>query len=326
MGVRVHLAVVADRVDDAAWRSIYADARRVAAAWTPQPIAAAWRRIGAEKVVQYTTDVERPDGLHIVGDAVSLTTAERFVFPSTLVPAFSRDRAQSPGDGDVLVAVARSRRGVPTGLGWWELFGDKTQGLPYHTLVVALGLLVEHRLPATAVVYGDLSTRDAETARRRLAELLGERVELPVVADPARLRGRLAAEIDGDELDVAVRGLAPVHALAESIAADLLGVMRSTSVESQVRHELVRSIRAQVHATELQERISQWEPVRAREAIARATSSCELRLTAAAWDAIETADLAELAFMLAAARAHTGGWELHHALRALLENPTLREL
>ena len=51
-----------------------------------------------------------------------------------------------------------------------------------------------------------------------------------------------------------------------------------------------------------------------------------LRLTSTAWDAIETADLDELAFVLATACMTIDGWQIHHAIRALLENPALREL
>ena len=65
VGVYVHLAVVADRVDETTWQRIYADARRVVSCWTPPPIANGWRHIGNEKVVQYTREIEGPRGLHI---------------------------------------------------------------------------------------------------------------------------------------------------------------------------------------------------------------------------------------------------------------------
>jgi hypothetical protein len=61
MGVRVHLAVVVDRVFDAAWHGIYEKARRVARHWTPRPLSIAWRQIGAERVAQYVLDIEAAD-------------------------------------------------------------------------------------------------------------------------------------------------------------------------------------------------------------------------------------------------------------------------
>ena len=41
------LAVFADRVSDDVWHAIYEKARRVATQWTPRPLAAAWRHLGA---------------------------------------------------------------------------------------------------------------------------------------------------------------------------------------------------------------------------------------------------------------------------------------
>ena len=74
----------------------------------------------------------------------------------------------------MLSAVVGLRSGndeVPAGL--CSLLGSKTQGLPYHSLLVALGLLVENSLPRTAAVYGELSLRDGEEARRGLVAILG---------------------------------------------------------------------------------------------------------------------------------------------------------
>lgn len=350
MGVRVYLALVAPRVDDAAWSAIYADARRVAERWTPRPLAAQWRRVGAEKVVQYSTDVEHLDGFHIVGDAVSKTTAESFVFPSTLGSDFGPPRQRSCPDGDILVDIARYHEGVPATLPWRELFGNKTQGFPYHTLVVALGLLVEHRLPSTALLYGDLSSTDGETARGRLGEILEEEFELPVVADPARLRARLAAELEGEVLERAARDFAPTHWLGEGLAADLLGAMLDGASTSRVHHDLehvarscqsparlhestrqflgavLGNIRGYVQSAELREQLAQRDAVDVHEEIARSLSRRGLPLTAEAWDAIEIADADDLAFALAVARVDAREFAIHHALRALLENRTLRDL
>jgi hypothetical protein len=45
-----------------------------------------------------------------------------------------------------------------------------------------------------------------------------------------------------------------------------------------------------------------------------------------AWDAIEVADLDELAFLLGVLCVGPSNWEIHHAVRALLENRVLRRL
>jgi hypothetical protein len=153
MGIRVYLALVEERVSDAKWREVYEKARRVAKEWIPRPLSLAWRGIGSVQVGQYCLDVETPEGLHVVGDAESLTTAESFVLPASLDGAARSERV-SPRvvEGDVLVEVARwLGTGKEGGVSWRELFGGKTQGLPYHGLVVGLGLLVEQELPGAAV-------------------------------------------------------------------------------------------------------------------------------------------------------------------------------
>ncbi len=350
MGIRVHLAVVTDRVSDDAWRGIYDQARRVASQWIPRPLSLAWRQIGEVQVGQYGLDLETPEGLHIVGDAESLTTGESFDFPARLGRAVRRDREGSSGasDEDVLVAVARwLGSGTELGVAWRDLLGEKTQGLPYHRLIVALGLLVEHSLPGTAIVYGDVSVRDGEQARRGVASILGQEVELPVVVDPERLRRRLASSLSGDALDQAIRQLGPPDPQLEAVLGDLLGLLRSTP-DARVRHELehvvlscpdpdglgtgtrellrgvVDAIRSNIVRWEIRERIRQWGAARTREALARRTLMSGMRLTSMAWDAIEVAELDELAFLYVAACLDTTRLEIHQAVRAVLENRALR--
>lgn len=76
MGIDVDLAVIEERISEATWREIYEKARRVAKQWAPRPLALGWRQIGAVRVVPYTLDIETAEGLHIVGDADTLTAAE----------------------------------------------------------------------------------------------------------------------------------------------------------------------------------------------------------------------------------------------------------
>jgi hypothetical protein len=350
VGIHVHLAVATERVSPAAWQEIYDKAHRVANQWTPRPLSLAWRYIGAVQIAQYGLDFETPEGLHLVGDAETLTTGESFRFPARLdrvTPRRKRKGLLATSDDDVLVAVARY---VSTGaerVTWRDLLGAKTQGLPYHTLMVALGLLVESSLPGVAVVYGEISTRDCEQARRGLATILGEELELPVVADAERLRQRLAASLNADELDRAIRVLGPPDPHEEALYGDLLGLLRR-SPGARVRHDLehvVRScpdparldtetrqllhqllavIRSTRARAELRERIEQWGPARTREALARRTQQVSMTLTSRAWDAIEVADLDELAFLYTALCIATTQWEVHHAVRAIVENRALR--
>lgn len=242
-------------------------------------------------------------------------------------------------------SMRASVKPAPDPLPWRTLFGAKTQGLPYHILMIALGLLVEHRLPRDAVVYGEISLRDAELARRGLATLLREHVELPVMLDPPRLRARLEGACDPEPLDDVMESPADDAREAE-LVADLRGIQRATP-RSAILYELervvcscadpsllgpgtlellrlvVEKIEALVVAAELRERIAARENHRTRETIADQLGA-KLRLTSRAWDAVESSDTDDLAFMLAAASCCGRRLEEHLAVRGLLENPVLR--
>jgi hypothetical protein len=350
MGIHVHLAVRADGASEAAWPRIYARARRVATQWTPRPLALAWRQIGAVRVAQYVQDLETAAGLHFVGDAWTLATGESFVFPARLEGGgWRHGRARPPArpEEDVLVAVARQCEPEAERLApWYHLLGAKTQGLPYHTLMVALGLLVEDALPGAAVVYGEVSARDCEEARLGLAAILGEEPALPVIVDAARLRRRLAARLKGDALDEAIRMLGLPDRCSEAFADELLTRLRSTAgarfhyeleqiacacpdlsrLAAETRdllHGLVAAIRSNVRRGKLRARLERWGAARAREELAQKTQQIGVRLTSSTWDAIEAAGLDELAFRYAATCLHTTRWETHHAVRAVLENRVL---
>jgi len=351
MGVYVHLAVVKDRVSAAAWRRIYEKARHVAKHWTPRPLSLGWRRVGAVRVPQYTRDIENREGLHLVGDADTLITGESFIFPKKLPRSTSwRKRAGSPAtpDGDVLVAVAYRSEPEPIPLAHGcELFGNKTLGLSYHVLLVALGMLVENALPGTAVVYGDVSLPDGLLAYRGVASLLGEKLELPVVLDAERLRRRLAAFMTADMLDRTIRDLTPPSPFFGAISDDLFSRLRRTPDDRlchdlenvvlscpdpaqlsaptrRLLRKLVESIRSHVVRGELRQQVEQWGAARTRTAIARGALQREIHLTSMTWDAIEVADLDELAFVYGAISMKTREWRGRRALRAVLDNRALR--
>lgn len=75
---------------------------------------------------------------------------------------------------------------------------------------------------------------------------------------------------------------------------------------------------------ELRERFEEWGAARAREELTHRTQAIRLRLTSRAWDAIEVAELDELAFLYAATCTDTVRWDVHLAVRAVFENRVLR--
>jgi hypothetical protein len=75
---------------------------------------------------------------------------------------------------------------------------------------------------------------------------------------------------------------------------------------------------------ELRERVERWGTARTREAIAQQTQMSGIWLTSMTWDAIETADLDELAFLYAASCVSLDDGDVRSAIRALFENRALR--
>jgi hypothetical protein len=371
MGVRVYLTVACERVPDETWEAIYERARLVATRWTPRPLSIGMRQVGAVRVPQYALDIEREGALRIVGDAETLAIGELFVFPSWLpdsedwidayVDACNDEDSPDPyddddwldadlriiPDGDVLLAVAAS--GDPDRVPHprsCDLFGDKTVGFPYHTLIVALGLLVENALPRTAVVHGDISLEGGQEAVRGLTAILGEPFELPVVLDRERMRQRLAG-LPADLINKLIEELGPpspeVEALLNEVIAGfqscpgvrfrdemLTGVFSCTDrarLCPQTRRLLdhvIGFIESHAWQGALRERVQRWGTARTREAIAQQTQMSGIWLTSMTWDAIETADLDELAFLYAASCVSLDGSDVRSAIRALFENSALR--
>jgi len=88
-----------------------------------------------------------------------------------------------------------------------EVFGDKTQGRPYHLPLLAAALVVESRLPGAARVWGDFDRDQAEAARTWAEEVLGRPLSLPVAVDAPALHARLARFHEGDRLVAAFASL-----------------------------------------------------------------------------------------------------------------------
>ena len=98
---------------------------------------------------------------------------------------------------------------------------------------------------------------------------------------------------------------------------------RITDLETASQHPQLAVLSVMTHP-EIRHRVERLGASRAREALARATQARYLRLSSMAWDRIETADLNELAFLAGATCFDTSRWEVHHAVRGVLENRALR--
>lgn len=216
MGVHVILDIDPHGIDPAAWAIAYEETVKLLTRWRPRLLGWGDRSLhGANsvgtsslsgspaRVPVYTRSIVFDEASpteacwRVVGDRESLQTAE--------CQSIHRDfsRYSSRGDrgaevvSDIVVAAAapeRDHTGGPV-----RVFGDKTQGYPYHLAMLAAAMIIEDHFPRSAMVWGDIDREQSEEANRLAAPILGRDLALPVRVDAPRLIERLRAHYRDEE-------------------------------------------------------------------------------------------------------------------------------
>lgn len=125
------------------------------------------------------------------GDYDYLRTAEEYFLPRDLIT----------GDGcvedapDALLAWAPKHPGFDWEDGrrpcCYSLWGEKTQGEPYHMYLLAIACLIESRLGQKASIYGDITKGQCERAVRLANEQLDRTIHTPDRCDAGRWLDRI---------------------------------------------------------------------------------------------------------------------------------------
>lgn len=133
---------------------------------------------------------EEKTGWMADGDYETLSRAEDHFFPKEL------DGDVEPDSGDALLGL------IPACTGYdykddicahtHSLFGNKTQGEPYHIYLLAVACMVESRLKEKAFVSGDITRGQLKNACRTANAILGNPVELPARCDMGRFYERVS--------------------------------------------------------------------------------------------------------------------------------------
>lgn len=126
-------------------------------------------------------------------------------------------------DEDILVRVMAPDGGKG---GYANLFGNKTQGLPYHTMVLAIATLVENRLPGAAMAAGDIDATAALMACRELEKIFGESFSEPVLLSEGRVRARASDRLPVSAVDDFVADYRPYNASTAALMTEMLDVLR----------------------------------------------------------------------------------------------------
>jgi hypothetical protein len=167
VGIHVHLYVATEAISDSCWSKVYEESLHVLAQWPDPPLGVRSLSVAGLEIVAYTRTCEHGAGWSMVGDARSMRSAECFQFPRALPRRYQGSmRDGSPGSAEDLLVRIVTTTGEEPYTGPTNLFGNKTQGLPYHALVVAIAVLVENRFPGAAIAMGDIDASDALTACR----------------------------------------------------------------------------------------------------------------------------------------------------------------
>ncbi|MGH1347553.1 MAG: hypothetical protein ACRBN8_38710 [Nannocystales bacterium] len=343
MGVHVNLWVEHSRIDPEAWTAYFDEALVTTRAYPPGALSLGMLEVGGVEIPAYTNEVLQARGgvpcIRIAGDRASKRTAESFEIPQHLRPSRVPSGRAAPhahvlchfGDDDSWPAT---------------VFARKTQGHPFHVLMVALGLLAECRFPGVAAVGGDIDARDGEQARALLQQLLGQRFDRPLCTDEPRLRSTLQPSLSPVAIDRAVQHL--VRPLDPAIIGDILGHLRAAPL-GKVRHELETFVPSapsfEVLCNETQEvfvtlagslsrafddptseeLLAALDHARALQILARTTHRRRLTLTEDAWVSLRQAPTEVLRFCVRFAAFEWKGWELHQVVRGIFENEHVRE-
>lgn len=137
-------------------------------------------------------NVDKRIGWCVDGDYRTMRTAEAFFMPKNLV----KDDAVKQDAGDAMLAAipyymqvdGEDKKYEQT----YEIWGNKTQGEPYHIYLLAIACTIEARLKEKAFVDGDITRGQCKLAVHFANMYLKEPIDLPDRCDMSRLHERVS--------------------------------------------------------------------------------------------------------------------------------------
>ena len=201
MGIFIHLAV-SKSVAKAEWRKVYGETLKLAKAFQ----LAETRTVNCRgvDVLCLTPTKERKTegsfwngykprtGWQADGDYETMCTAESY----HLFKELADDEGGDPDAGDAMMGALPSRLDYdwddPRVKKIFRLWGDKTQGEPYHMYLLAIGCLIESRLGKKAFVYGDITRGQCKKAVELANGFLKTPIDIPARCDLERFFQRVS--------------------------------------------------------------------------------------------------------------------------------------
>ncbi len=233
MGVYIRLGIIPEKIPAKAWRETYLKSLEFLNGY-PTPLMGLRREcVGSFERSVFTrrleNDQDDPENRHwhVVGDFDSMERAESFMLFSAIGHYFSEWK---PARQDVPEDIVRDLIKDDTYSN--NVFGDKTQGYPYHIAMLAVGMLVESRFPDFAAVSGDIDPDQARIAQTQLRDVLGEEIPLPLSVNAERLFTRISRYCNGPEV------LQHFYELSRGYGEDLFRVGDADTIKLWFRNNL----------------------------------------------------------------------------------------
>jgi hypothetical protein len=201
MGIYIHLNIMPHQIDPAQWERVYEESLELIKAY---PFADEFedRETYGCRWVYLDRTIERgipfmnyQQGWHTFGDLQSMQTAESFALVRDL--EYYRKRSRGNGNCDEILVSLMINHGIrdevlqQLHVDDVRVFDNKTQGCPFHIPILAIACLIESRFPKQAVVFGNITLDEMESAVKWANSILNEPIGLSERADNDKLLSRI---------------------------------------------------------------------------------------------------------------------------------------
>jgi hypothetical protein len=184
MGVNINLYVSSKKINPEKWKEVYEESVYLINNYPDEAMSLKYEPTDYDgKRYVLTKDVERNKDneercWQIVGDFKTHQKAESFIVYYDFNKYLKKSSDNLKSYDDILLGIDpylsdKSDLRI--------IFDNKTQGYPYHSLILAVACLFESRFPYSVVVSGNIDYIQAEKAVDWANNVLDEPIELPVV-------------------------------------------------------------------------------------------------------------------------------------------------
>ncbi|MCR5699367.1 MAG: hypothetical protein K6G52_06975, partial [Treponemataceae bacterium] len=199
MGIFVDLRV-SKSVTKSEWNSVYTESLEIIkklplAEWQKEKTIDGIKPICLVRTKEHKfnygwNDKEKKIGWEASGDYDTLKTGEPHFFPKDLVTEYN----ENAGDAILYCLPQCSKHNWKEDLcsQTYRVFGNKTQGEPYHMYLLSVACMVESRLKGKAFVSGDITKGQLKKAVEIANDILKTPIDIPDRCDSTRLFERIS--------------------------------------------------------------------------------------------------------------------------------------